>query len=470
MAKAMKRSRSSIYLIPSSAFLALLLTSCAAFLPPMESQPPVISPTTTTGKELRALPPPSDPIVVAVYKFRDQTGQYKPANGGSSFSTAVTQGATSILIQILEESGWFIPIEREGLSNLLNERKIIRSSRAEFLSGQENVDKDAARLPPLLFAGILIEGGIISYETNLITGGVGLKYFGVGGSEEFRLDRLTIYLRAVSSQNGRILKTVHSSKTILSQATNAGLYRFVDYQRLLEAETGFSYNEPPEICLREAMEKAVQSLIIEGAMDKLWSFKDPAEIDGHSVMAYIKDKQLARAINPTGLRRQSPEQFRVGVCVGGQEFRGDYLSDGYEYPYSAEVEYRPPGYAFSLSLRGAYHGRSLRHVLEENVISIGAGVKYYMMSDFAMQPYVAAGLEFLSLSTSFQAPGMGDTEAGALQIPLRAGIRYRALRNVDVFIESVFAIGLDDRIDRVEAGRWNDYSMGLSMGIGFSFP
>ncbi len=130
---------------------------------------------------MQLLPEPKEPVVVAVYKFRDQTGQYKPSDIGANWSTAVTQGATSILLESLEESGWFIPIEREGLSNLLNERKIIRSSRANYTAQDQDQDQNQL-LPPLLFAGIILEGGIISYETNVLTGGAGLRYFGAGGS------------------------------------------------------------------------------------------------------------------------------------------------------------------------------------------------------------------------------------------------------------------------------------------------
>ena len=104
----------------------------------------------------------------------------------------------------MTNSGWFIPIERENLSNLLNERKIINSTRAQ--------NNDSNALPPLLFAGILLEGGIVGYDTNIITGGAGLRYFGIGGSGQFRKDQVTIYLRAVSTQTGRILKTVHTTK------------------------------------------------------------------------------------------------------------------------------------------------------------------------------------------------------------------------------------------------------------------
>jgi len=219
---------------------------------------------------LTELPAPEEKIVAAVYKFRDQTGQYKPTLNGSSFSTAVTQGATSVLLRALEESGWFTVIERENLGNLLNERKIIRSSRAEFA---EQTGRREPMLPPLLFAGIVLEGGIISYDANVLTGGAGLRYFGAGASGQYREDRVTIYLRAISTSNGRILKTVYTSKTVLSQQVDVGLFRFVKFKRLLETETGFTYNEPSEMAVKEAIEKAVQSLIIEGVIEGMWQFK-----------------------------------------------------------------------------------------------------------------------------------------------------------------------------------------------------
>ncbi|MDZ7766009.1 MAG: CsgG/HfaB family protein [Melioribacteraceae bacterium] len=266
------------------------------------------------------MPEPREKIVAAVYKFRDQTGQYKASAGGTSWSTAVTQGATSILLKALEESGWFIPIEREGLSNLLNERKIIRSSRATYNEGN-----DGDLLPPLLFAGVVLEGGIVSYETNILTGGVGAKYFGAGASSEYRQDRVTVYLRAISTSNGRILKTVYTTKTILSQLVDVGLFRFVDLKKLLEVETGYSYNEPPEMCVTEAIEKAVQGLIIEGIQDGMWALKDSSAMSSPTIANYYEEKKQAAEIdalgdNLTSLRRS----WGLGFNVGGNKYEGDY--------------------------------------------------------------------------------------------------------------------------------------------------
>lgn len=185
--------------------MAVFVAGCGAYFnqPVAPPTPARIGETTTNTEFLKNIPPqPSEPVVVGVYNFKDQTGQYKNVENGSTFSTAVPQGATTMLIKALEDSKWFTPpIERENLSNLLNERNIIRSTRQEYTgdnSGQPN-------LPPLLYAGILLEGGIISYDSNIITGGYGARYFGAGGgSTQYRQDRITIYLRAVSTSNGKI--------------------------------------------------------------------------------------------------------------------------------------------------------------------------------------------------------------------------------------------------------------------------
>jgi curli production assembly/transport component CsgG len=223
---------------------AFFFSGCNAYLhQPMQTQNARLGEETKFTKHLRRLPTPKEKMVVAVYKFRDQTGQYKPSETGANWSTAVTQGGTNILLKALDDCGWFIPIERENVSNLLNERKIIRSSRQQFL---ENDDRPLA---PLLYAGIIIEGGIVSYDANLLTGGFGLRYFGTGGGGQYRQDRVTVYLRVISTQTGKILKTVYTSKTLLSQAIDVGVFRFVSFQRLLEAETGITYNEPSELAV-----------------------------------------------------------------------------------------------------------------------------------------------------------------------------------------------------------------------------
>src|SRR3546814_6428192 len=100
------------------------------------------------------------------------------------------------------------------LRNLLNERQIIREMRERYL-GETQVNPQA--LPAMLFAGVLLEGGVIGYDTNTVTGGAGASFLGIGGRTEYRQDTVTVYLRAVSVRTGEVLTSVTASKTIASK-------------------------------------------------------------------------------------------------------------------------------------------------------------------------------------------------------------------------------------------------------------
>lgn len=272
----------------------IYLPGCSSGLAYKFTERATVGYTTAIHDDLVSLPPPAQKIVVAVYKFRDQTGQYKTSAQATTFSTAVTQGATSMLIKALDDSGWFIPIEREGLSNLLNERQIIRSTRTQYAA--EGGSPGANSMPPLLYAGVLLEGGIIGYDTNIITSGLGVAYFGAGGSGQIRKDQVTLYLRLVSTKNGQILKSVSINKSILSKEVDFNIYRFVRVKRLLEAEMGLSTNEPPSMCVLEAIEKAVYDMIIEGIHDGIWNLANPEDINNPIIQKHLKEKQQTEKI------------------------------------------------------------------------------------------------------------------------------------------------------------------------------
>ncbi|HSI90524.1 MAG TPA: CsgG/HfaB family protein, partial [Adhaeribacter sp.] len=367
-------------------------TGCAPYFhQPLSTSKARLGAEAPTFEQLKKLPAPQQKVVAAVYKFRDQTGQYKPTVNGSSFSTAVTQGATSILLRALEESGWFTAIERENLGNLLNERKIIRSSRAEYA---EQTRTRPQMMPPLLFAGVVLEGGIISYDANMLTGGAGLKYFGAGASGQYREDRVTIYLRAISTTNGKILKTVYTSKTVLSQQVDVGIFRFVKLKRLLEAETGFTYNEPSEMAVKEAIEKAVETLVIEGVIEGLWSFNNKGTQNTGGVNDSINPAVSQEVINQEVIKRYLEEKtensftdelgrylvdrrsrFSISANVGGVQYAGDY----------ANPQTRPAGeLLLNLNskkhlagfLKGGFGQIEARNIFTENFYTGEAGLLY----------------------------------------------------------------------------------------------
>lgn len=275
---------------------------------PNFDQPPTLTPTSAIYHDLINLPPPKGKILAAVYGFRDQTGQYKK-QPASNFSTAVTQGAASMLVKAMLDSGWFIPVEREGLQNLLTERKIIRAALKEQNPQME--------LAPLLSANILIEGGIVAYDSNVVTGGVGVRYFGLGASDGYRMDQVTISLRAVDVRAGRVLANVLTSKTIYSYQVDANLYRFVRFSRLLEAEAGFTRNEPSQLCVLNALEAGVAHLIAGGIRDKLWELANPDDVNSPIIQAYLNEQKELRenAQPPTELPQPTTEERSKNVFL-----------------------------------------------------------------------------------------------------------------------------------------------------------
>lgn len=236
---------------------------------------PTLGATTTSQQQLENLPAPARKVAVAVYGFNDLTGQFKPSETGQTLSRAVSQGGGSILVKALQDAGdrsWFTVVERERLDNLLKERQIINEMRARYL-GERSVNADA--LPAMLFAGVILEGGVVGFDTNTMTGGAGARFLGVGGDVKYRQDTVTVYLRAVSVRSGEVLASVTTSKTIASYALSGSAFRYVAYKELLEAESGVTFNEPDQLALQQAIEKAVYALVMEGVDLKLWDFADP---------------------------------------------------------------------------------------------------------------------------------------------------------------------------------------------------
>lgn len=215
--------------------------------------------------KLLELPPAKTMPVVAVYQFLDKTGQRKSVDNLASFSTAVTQGGTEMVIDALKTAGqgkWFRVAERNGLDNLIRERQLIRSAR-------EEVGEDP--LQPLLFAGMIIEGGIIGYDTNLQTGGRGARYLGIGASRQYRQDQVTVSLRAVSTLTGEVLLNVQVKKTILSYGGSGDVFRFIEQgTELVEYESGVGQNESVTYATRTAIEAAVLEMVYQGQERGFW--------------------------------------------------------------------------------------------------------------------------------------------------------------------------------------------------------
>jgi curli production assembly/transport component CsgG len=227
----------------------------------------------TLHREQNKLPAPRNgPITVAVYNFQDRTGQRMDQPNVASFSSAVTQGADAYLIKTLSEVGggkWFRVIERVGMENLVKERQVIRQMR-EIYQG-----RDAKPVDPLLFAGMIIEGGIIGYDSNTQTGGAGARWLGISGSTQWRQDTVVVNLRAVNVNNGEIIVNVTVTKSILSYQDGVGMLKFLDAgTKALEAELGTAINESRNIAIVSAIETGVVEMIRQGEHKGYWQFTE----------------------------------------------------------------------------------------------------------------------------------------------------------------------------------------------------
>ena len=271
-------------------------------------------------KEFDTLPPPDGRrVTVAVYTFQDKTGQRKPTPGIASLSTAVTQGGEVFLIKALQDVGqgqWFDVVERTNIDNLVKERTIIKQMRDAYEG------PGARPLMPLQFAGIIMEGGIIGYDSGTESGGAAYRFLGIGPSTQYSKDTVTISLRAISVNTGKVLAAVTVTKIVYSTADAVAVLKYIDNKNIasqifgnaenvssltgsmFEAETGLTINEPGTLAVKATVEAAVVELIKEGERKGVWDFKQPdVVVQPATVVAPV----AAPAVEP---QKQEPKRQR----------------------------------------------------------------------------------------------------------------------------------------------------------------
>ena len=241
---------------------------------------------TVAYKDLNTIKAPDgEPIIIAVYDFADMTGQKKPGGSFASMSSAVPQGSYQLLIKALQDAGegkWFRVVERSSLASLLQERKLIRTTR-QMANGE-----NAEPLPALLFAGAYITGGIVGYDSDIKSGGIGARVLGIQANKQYRQDIVTIILRLGNVQTGEVVITTTVEKTIFSTSTGADIFKYFDADTMLvEVEAGYDRNEPVTLAVRKAIEKGVVDLIHLGAQKELWKFSVDEVVDVPVIKDYV---------------------------------------------------------------------------------------------------------------------------------------------------------------------------------------
>ena len=276
-----------------SLVLAAILSGCATTQKMGVEHKPELVPT-KLQREFDSVPLPAGPkLSVAVYQFTDKTGQRKPTPGIASFSTAVTQGADVFLIKALQDVGhgqWFDVVERNNLDALTKERLIIKQMRETYEG------KEAKPLMPMLFAGIIFEGGIIGYDSSVESGGTGYNFLGIGPSTQYSKDVVTISLRAIAVNTGKIVAAVTVTKIIYSTADSFAVLKSIEpggnivskvfdgttgavsaTAGIFQFETGLTINEPGTLAVKTAVEAAVVEIIREGERKGVWDYRKPEQ-------------------------------------------------------------------------------------------------------------------------------------------------------------------------------------------------
>ena len=251
--------------------LVLMLSGCAVIQKAGYEHAPEVAPN-KLEKEFNLIPAPDGKkVTVAVYSFLDKTGQRKPTPGIANLSTAVTQGGEVFLIRALQDVGksqWFDVVERVNVDNLTKERTIIRQMREAYEG------KDAKPLMPLQFAGLIMEGGIIGYDSGSESGGAAHRFLGIGTQTQYSKDTVTVSLRAVSVNTGKVLVAVTVTKVVYSTADSVAVLKFLNNgTQAFEAEAGLTINEPGTLAVKATIEAAVVELIKEGERRGVWDYK-----------------------------------------------------------------------------------------------------------------------------------------------------------------------------------------------------
>jgi curli production assembly/transport component CsgG len=124
-----------------------------------------------------------------------------------------------------------------------------------------------------------------------------MRIFGIGKQTQWSTDTVTISLRAVSVNTGKVLSVVTVQKTILSTADSATALKFFDQgTQAFEAELGMTINEPGTYAVKAATEMAVVELIKEGARKGIWEYRTETPAVVHAPKPEVKAPVISSEI------------------------------------------------------------------------------------------------------------------------------------------------------------------------------
>jgi curli biogenesis system outer membrane secretion channel CsgG len=173
--------------------------------------------------------------------------------------------------QFASEQGVFSEQSNPNTQTTIQQQPSVQIDQLE--NGQTRVSFPGT-LPKLQPSEYILQGGIIAYDSNIVSSGTGLRFLNVGAFGETRKDIVTVNMRLVHVVTGEIILSTTVTKGIYSQKLQGSGINYVSIDRILEVEAGVSYNEPVFEALNITIQAALYDLIQQGIQAKIWRFKE----------------------------------------------------------------------------------------------------------------------------------------------------------------------------------------------------
>jgi curli production assembly/transport component CsgG len=264
----------------------------------------------------------------------------------------------------------------------------------------------------------------------------------------------------VSTSNGKILKSVYISKTILSQAIDQSLFKYVSFKRLLEVETGYTTNEPVQMAVTEAIEKAVSTLVLEGIKDGIWEADIPQPEIDTVLDNYAKENEEANATIIYGRNlAERRSKFALEVSGGIALIDGDYGNAELRPMARGALKYffTP---SFNLSASTNVFKLANKYVFDRGYATLDLNAELILLPKDKLTPYIFAGAGY-GFNSKFE-----NLHA---KVQYGAGLEYMASANVGVKLYGEHNLNFSDNIDYIKRGVRDDYYYRFGLGITYYF-
>jgi curli production assembly/transport component CsgG len=214
---------------------------------------------------------------------------------------------------------------------------------------------------------------------------------------------------------------------------------------LLEAETGVTTNEPAQMALTEAIEKAVAALVIEGIKDKLWeSAEDDKACAEEAIAKYEAEKTEDQVTDVYGVKESFPKKgFSISANYGVALLNSDYKFPAIKNVYGFDLNYRLFK-NYELSLQGA-QGEFVIGTNTSKWNSYGLSNSFFFQPSQRFGGFIGAGIENVNISTS-----------NHLNLNGSLGMEFHLNKNFALRATAGYYLFLKDLIDEKRFGKLND--------------